>query len=184
MKRACKISLKFLTARKQRQVNALLQSYRAAVNFYIQSLWTAKGAQDADTLSRLKISRLSQRYKQAALKQAMDIIIATKKAAKERGTSCKTPVFSGYAILDSRFVVIEKGEKSFDLSVRLSVLARGGRVVIPTKKTKVLNKWMGKPLAKVVQGCGLSESDLILWVELPDLPEKTRSARVARQIHK
>ena len=94
MRRACKISLKFLTTRKQRQVGALLQSYRAAVNFYIKSLWTTKGRQDADVLARLRNSRLSQRYRQAALKQAMEMIISSKRSAKEQGIPCGVPCFS------------------------------------------------------------------------------------------
>ena len=38
VKRACKLSLKFLTVKKQKQIKALLQAYRAAVNFY-ESEW-------------------------------------------------------------------------------------------------------------------------------------------------
>ena len=173
MRRACKISLKFLTKRKQRKIFALLQSYRTAVNFYIKSLWKVKGKQDAPTLARLKSSRLSQRYRQAALKQAMEMIVFSKRSAKALGNPCTCPIFNGYAVLDSRFAVIEEGEKSFDLIVKLSTLTKRQKIVIPCKKTKSLNKWMKVPGAKIVQGCGLSEKGVILWVELFDLPEKT-----------
>ena len=43
MRRACVVSSKYLTDKKRRAVNALLQSYRSAVNFYIRSLWVEKG---------------------------------------------------------------------------------------------------------------------------------------------
>jgi len=70
MKRACKVSLGFATANKQRRIMTLLQSYRSAVNSYIKILWNSKQIRNAGTLALLKGSRLSERYKQAALKQA------------------------------------------------------------------------------------------------------------------
>jgi hypothetical protein len=52
------------------------------VNFYIQTLWKERGALDATTLARLEATELSARYKSQALKQALDIVVATRKAAK------------------------------------------------------------------------------------------------------
>jgi hypothetical protein len=59
MRRACKVTLKFATAAKRRKIAALLEAYRAAVNFYIRSLWNEPGKLDAVTLHRLEGSRLS-----------------------------------------------------------------------------------------------------------------------------
>lgn len=173
MKRAVKVSLKFATVRKQGQVFALLQSYRFAVNFYIKSLWLAGGKLDSPTLARLQKTRLSERYKSQALKQALELVIATKKSAKALRKSCSRPVFNGSAILDSKFVVVEEGKGVFDLIVRLSTLKRGNRITLPTKHTKMTRKWLLKPNAKFIQGCSLSENGIVLWVEVPELPMKT-----------
>lgn len=85
MRRAVKVTLKFATASKQRQINALLQAYRSAVNFYIKSLWRTRGKLDRDTLAKLVGTRLSERYKSQALKQALETVIATKRSAKALG---------------------------------------------------------------------------------------------------
>jgi IS605 OrfB family transposase len=175
VRRACKISLKFLTAKKRREITALLQAYRAAVNFYIKSLWATKGKLDKETLARLpkENTRLSERYKSQALKQALETVIATKLACKATKKWAAVPIFNGSATLDAKFVQIEEGKGSFDLCVRLSSLRKEKKIHILSRKTKVLNKWTGKPLAKIIQGCSLSEHSLVIWVELPELLNKT-----------
>ena len=45
-------------------------------------------------------------------------------------------------------------------------------MVVPTRHTAVTRKWLARPLAELVQGCGLSEDALILWVKLPDVPDR------------
>jgi predicted transposase len=86
MRRAVKVSLAFATQEKRRQINALMEAYRAAVNFYIRSLWNDRGKLDKTTLARLKSTRLSERYKSQALKQALEIVVATADVPL-RGTS-------------------------------------------------------------------------------------------------
>ena len=172
MKRAIKISLKFITDSKRIKIEALLDSYRAAVNFYIHSLWHIKGALDKSTLARFQHTRLSERYKSQALKQALSIVISTKKSAKALGVPCSIPYFKGGACLDAKFVSIETGEHSFDLMIKLSVLKEYHRIWLPCKKTKMFNTWLEKPLAKLIQGCILQEDYIILWIEIPDFPEK------------
>ncbi len=182
MRRSCKLTIQFATHNKLNIINTLLQSYRAAVNFYIKYLWSTKGKLDYKTANLLQHSRLSERYKCQALKQALNIVISTKKSAKERGIPCSMPVFKGAAILDAKFVSIEEGKGSFDLVVKLSTLKKYKRIIIPTKKNKQLNKWLNKPQAKLIQGCCLSENNLIVWVELPDLPNKTKGKTVGFDI--
>jgi transposase len=168
MRRACKVTLKFATAAKRRKMAALLEAYRAAVNFYIRSLWNDPGKLDAVTLHRLEQSRLSQRYQSQALKQALEIVVATQRSAKALGKPATMPVFRGPAVLDAKFVTVEAGRKSFDLVIRLSVLRKGYRITLPTRRTRVLNKWLSRPGARLVQGCALSEEGIVLWVDLPD----------------
>jgi transposase len=83
------------------------------------------------------------------------------------------PFFRGGAKLDAKLVEVQAGRGSFDLVVRLSTLHKGHKIDIPTRRTGVLNKWTAKPLAKIISGCELSKDGMILWVELPDLKEKT-----------
>lgn len=175
MRRACKVTLKFATSSKRDSIDALLEAYRAAVNFYIRSLWTERGKLNAATLARLPDSRtrLSARYKSQALKQALETVVFTRKAAKETGRPCSLPLFHGSAVLDSKFVSVEVGQGSFDLVARLSSLRKGKKITIPTRSTAVLAKWLSKPGARLVQGCALSENSLVLWVEIPDEPCRT-----------
>ncbi len=173
MKRAVKVVLQFATESKRGKIVALLEAYRAAVNLYIRSLWEKPGKLDKATLQRLKQTRLSERYKSQALKQALEIVLATKKSAKELGVPATCPIFKGAAVLDAKFVTVEEGRGSFDLIIKLSVLKKGERLTIPTKRTAVLNKWLAQPSAKLIQGCALNEHGLILWVEVPDVEIKT-----------
>jgi IS605 OrfB family transposase len=171
MRRACKVTLKFVTAKKRRTIVALLEAYRAAVNFYIRSLWVDRGSLDKATLARLTVTRLSERYKSRALKQALEIVVATKKSAKALGKPVSCPVFRGSAILDAKFVSVEAGKGSFDLIVRLSSLHSRHRITIPTKRTAVLNRWTRR--GTIVQGCALNETSIVLWVDVIDKQPKT-----------
>ena len=176
MRRAVKLNLKYVTDAKRRRINALVQAYRAAVNFYIRSLWNERGKLNKETLARLPDdrTRLSSRYKSQALKQALETVVSTKRSAKELGVPFKRPIFNGAATLDAKFVSVclDKPSSYFDVFVRLSSLQKGRKITIPTKGTRVLRKWLNRPGASLVQGCSLSENHLIVWVECP-APEKT-----------
>lgn len=168
MRRACKVTLQYATERKRRSLVSLLQAYRAAVNFYIASLWQTPGRLDKLTLARLVDTRLSQRYKSQALKQALEVVVSTRKAAHATHQQASMPVFTGAAVLDGKFVSVEAGRGSFDLVVRLSSLCKGHRLTIPTRQTRTTNKWLSQPGAQWIQGCALREDSLVLWIEIPD----------------
>lgn len=182
MRRAVKVTLKFATAKKRRAIDALLSRYRSAVNFFIGSLWLEPGGLDKETLTRLPFTDLSARYKSQALKQALDIVVATRKASITTGNQASCPVFRGAAVLDAKFISVETGEGAFDLVIRLSSLVARERIVIPTRKTAVLNKWLAYPGAELIQGCALSETSIILWIALPDETPKTDSGVLAIDI--
>jgi len=173
MRRACEVTLKFATDHKRQAIAALLESYRGAVNFYLRSVWNDRGSLDKPTLARLTCTRLSERYKSQALKQALEMVVATKKSAKALGKQASCPVFRGSAVLDSKFVGVEVGRGSFDLIVRLSTLHAGHRITIPTKRTTIVNKWLDVSGAKFIQGCALSEDALIVWIDAPTKTTKT-----------
>jgi hypothetical protein len=160
--------LKFATQAKRNRLAALLRRYRAAVRFFIAKLW-----QGGDpTYHELAHSLLSARFRSAALRQAQNIVHATRKTAEATGQAASRPDFHGAAILDAKFATLEEGRSRFDLAIRLSGLVSGERLTILTKATCVLRKWLAVPGARLVQGCGLSDDGLILWVELPELPPR------------
>jgi IS605 OrfB family transposase len=177
MRRACKISMKFLTPGKRRRLNALLQAYRAAVNFYIRSLWDTPGRLDSENMSRLPEgkTRLSARYKSQALKQALETVVGTRRAAKALGTPAGLPIFKGSAVLDAKFIgiTVDNPSKEFDIFIKISSLVKGKRITIPSKRTLVLNKWLDSPEASLIQGCSLSENSLVVWVDVPEPDYKT-----------
>jgi len=168
MQRAIKLTLKYVTGKKRRAINALLSRYRSAVNFYIRSLWQTPGALDKATKARLQGTELSSRYLSNALKQALETVSATKKSARVLGVKASCPRLAGAATLAGTLVKVEKGEGSFDVVIRLSGLVPRKLITIPTKATAVLNSWLARKDAVLVQGCGLSENKLIVWVEVPD----------------
>jgi len=141
MKRSAILSLKFATATKQDAICSLLAEYRIAVNFYIGLCWDQGGKFNAATLRLLVDSPLTYRYKSQALKQAMGIVVATKKAAKQRGKRVTMPVFAGGADLSTNFLNLSFTPNSFDCWARLSTLTKGKPIWIPIRKTRVFNKW-------------------------------------------
>lgn len=193
---AVRISLKFVTARKKRKIAAFLEAYCPTVNFFIRQVWPLKGGKgvhfNGATLALLpkNKTRLSERYKSQALKQAVDICYSTIRSAEELGVKPSMPVFqNGGAKLDAKFVkVIEReGESIFDLSILLSEMEgiRGKRrMFLPLKRTEVFNKWkewqqkvdvpnQKEPVvykADLVQGCELTKEYVILWFKIPEMP--------------
>lgn len=170
MRRACKLTLKYCTDKKRKHINAFLEAYRTAVNFYINKLWTTKGRLDKETLAWLSSShtRLSAHYKSQALKQTLEIVTGTKIVTKKRKTKSNIPVFKGSAVLDAKFIKISEDTNiSFDLTLKIASLTPRKPITLVTKKTKVFNKWRDKLNAKVIQGCRLSENNLVVWIDIP-----------------
>ena len=168
LRRACRLSTKFATAAKRHEIARLLEAYRGAVNFYVRSLWQDFGALDKETLARLpsERTRLQSMQKDQALRQARAMVSSTRRSAKALGAKPQRPRFTGMAVL-CHGVTIEPGRGSFDLVVRLSTLRPRERITIPARKTRVLNKWLARPGARLVQGCALSENAIVVWVEFP-----------------
>lgn len=174
IRRACKVTYKYVTAKKRHEIRLLLEAYRGCVRRFINVLWqmpTQEFSLDAETLALVTEGRLSERYKSNALKQAIEIVTSTRKAVEATGQKASCPHFTGDAILDGKFVNIEDKKTCpgdpFDLVIRLSTLKKNKRITILTNRTKPLNKWLSRPNARLVEGCSLSEDWLTLWVEEP-----------------
>lgn len=155
--RAIKLKL-FSTKSKQRKIEALIHAYRKAVNFYLISLTMFEGKLDKETLGRLTNTKLSERYKSNALKQALGIHKACLK------TKRKIPEFNGYPILDAKFINIQAGKNTFDLWIKTSNLAKRKPLYLPTKKYQRLNYWLNK--GELIQGCELHKDKVIVWVKI------------------
>ena len=57
LRRACRLSMEFATAKKRHEIGRLLEAYRGAVNFYVRSLWQHPGVLDKRTLAPLPAER-------------------------------------------------------------------------------------------------------------------------------
>jgi hypothetical protein len=178
LRRACRLSMEFATAKKRHEIGRLLEAYRGAVNFYVRSLWPHPGALDKRTLARLPAerTRLQSMQKDQALRQALAMASSTRRSAKALGVPAQCPHFKGMAVL-CHGVTLEPGRGSFDLVVRLSTLRPRERITIPTRQTRVLNTWLSRPGARLVQGCALSEKAIVVWVEFPE-PQARESGDV------
>jgi putative transposase len=143
MKRSAIVSLGCATVSKWLQVRQLMGEYRKAVQFYIDLCWDQGGKFDAVTLRKID-SPLSYRYKGQALKQAMGIVVGTKKAAKERGKQARKPIFRGGMDLSINQLQLSLNGNSFDLWAKLSTLTKGKPIWLPARRTRVFNKWCGK----------------------------------------
>src|SRR5262245_27564369 len=125
LRRALKVTLAHVGARDRRRLAALLEAYRAAVRFFVGLLWREPGARFATATSeRLERTRLSTRYRDQALKQAVEIVASTKKSANELEVNPGRPDFRGMAILDAKFVRIERGDRDHDLVIHLACLRK------------------------------------------------------------
>lgn len=161
--RTIKIKL-FSTKKKQRQINAIIFAYRKAVNFYLTELQSNANAKlDGETLGKLTNSKLSERYKSDALKQAIGIFNSN--FSKKQLRTKKQIVFNGYPTLDAKVMQIIENPflKKYDLLIKLSTLSKGNPIYLPSKKTKLFNKWNNK--GKLIQGCQLRENYIYLFVE-------------------
>ena len=168
-KRACRVTFKFVTAKKKKAIKALLKELRRAINFYIKSIWKTPGKLDNTTIERLPETktRLSANFRACALKIALATIVSTKLSAKKAKKRCKCPVFTGSVTLHGKLIRVEEGEGSFDLVLRLSSLKKRQLLALPTKHTKMTRKWLKKRGAKLVQGCSLDENGVTIFISLP-----------------
>jgi IS605 OrfB family transposase len=171
--RSIKVSLGNATQRKMTAIVALLREYRAATNFYINSLWETRGAFDAATLNKYTDGSLGYRQKSDALAMALETISATKKASAVTGHLCGKPRLRGAFRVSSLCAKVEPFKcAGFDFAIKLSGLIKGKPITVPIKAHKQLNYWLTKPGAVLKSGCVLHEKYIALYIELPDKPER------------
>lgn len=150
MVRQSTLNLNYGNSDKKKKLHEFITEYTRVVNFYIHILWS-ENIFTGTFMSKKHLvveSWLSERAKQCAGKQALQIFKSQRKKKKKT-----EPIFSGKALeLDSRFIDIQKGNNSFDIWVKLSSL--GGKIILllPTKKNYHFNKftsWVMKKSARL-----------------------------------
>jgi IS605 OrfB family transposase len=172
MTRSCVISLQFITQKKRNKLLAVLRRYRGAVNLFIKLIWVDNTLIDVglkkETYDKCHTAFLSARYKNAALKQAIEIVTSTIASAKELGVVPSCPKFTGMCEFDAKVLnILDYESNEFDLLVKMSTLDEGKKIAFPTKKTDRLNYWLEKPGAKLIPGGKISENAIIVRVSLP-----------------
>lgn len=173
MIRTVKFSLGLATAAKKRRLDALRRELRATTGKFIDTLWMTPGKLDRTTMDRVTGGSLSYRHKSNCLKQALETIVFTKKAAKVMGRKCRKPKLSGAFDLSSLVCKIERDSGSFDFVLKVSGLVKGQPIVIPLKSHRQANKWLAMPGAVLKQGCILGSDWAAIAIEIPDSPIKT-----------
>ena len=161
-KRAIKLK-SYATRSKKKKIEALIRRYRKQVNLFIDHCWQNENAKlDKTTFDSVEIvQNLSQRYKATAQRRALSLC--------SHPMTKNKPKFTGYPVLDAKFITIKSNKTSnlFDLWIGVSVLKKGHRIQLPTKKHKRLNYWSSKENATLIQGCELRPDGFIVWVDTP-----------------
>lgn len=167
IKRSATVSLKFSTEEKKQQIEFLLEKYKYAVQSFVDLSWGNSSVKlNKESLSLIQETPLSERFKSNALRQALSIVISTKKSARILGVEAEKPEFKGTALLDAKFVFVNlDNPNSFDGWIRISTLNKGKRIWIPFRRTKPLNKWLGKGF-KLIHSVRLRKYNGNLYADL------------------
>ena len=95
LKRSATVSLKFSTEEKKQQVESLLEEYKSVSQRYIDLCWEDSSLKlNKESLASIEDTSLSERFKSNALRQALSIVINTKKSAKVLNKEATKPNFN------------------------------------------------------------------------------------------
>lgn len=136
------LNLNYITDEKKEKVDFLIDEYIVFIQKVINTLWNhrvSKGMYVDKGLYKNIKSNLTERYKQCAGKQALQIV----KSQREKERKTKPVIHKKTMELDGRFVKIEEGNNSFDMWIKLSIL-NGKPIHIPTKRHYHFNKFYNK----------------------------------------
>jgi len=185
---ASKLSLKFATPSKTAKIVAVLDRYRACVNAYIRHIWEHGGTLDKQTVDTVPTGHLTSRMRAHALQQAIGVVAATRASARKLCVEPSMPRFRGAMALSKGLVDITDTHTSleFDLWLRFSTLRKRKRIDVPLKATRHLRKLLALPMAQFKPGCSIGGCPgkywVTVWVELPDLPDRTVGAHVGLDV--
>ncbi|MEA3254562.1 MAG: transposase [Candidatus Altiarchaeota archaeon] len=139
MIRRATINLNGMTGKKREKAGELIDEYLSFMQKVINTLWNHNQAHGRFVDKKVyegMSTTLTERYKQCAAKQALQIVKSQRK--KEKKT--KPVIHNASLELDERFVKVESGGNDFDLWAKLSIL--GGRpIYLPSRKHYHFNKF-------------------------------------------
>lgn len=139
MIRTSSFALKFSNTTKKDELRDFLSEYLLVVNFYIERLWKKGvfvGSFIPKEIQQQSTSWISQRAKQCAGKQALQIVKSQRKKKRKA-----MPMITNRAIeLDGRFIEFLTLDSFFDEFVKFSSLGNKLKVVCPIKHHKHYNK--------------------------------------------
>ncbi|MFX0090008.1 MAG: zinc ribbon domain-containing protein [Candidatus Hodarchaeota archaeon] len=133
------LNLNHMTEKKRKRIHHLIDEYLPFVKKVINSLWNhqilAGRFCRKEHYQNIKTS-LTERYKQCAAKQALQIVKSQRKRLKRTKPTVHSPTLE----LDSRFSKIEEGKNTFDLWVKISILD-GRPILIPARRHHHFNSF-------------------------------------------
>jgi IS605 OrfB family transposase len=109
------------------------------------------------------------------LRNALGIVIATKKSAKALDMWASRPSVLGAIPFSNSVTWIEKSKGTFDYILKIASLVKRHPIVIPFKSHTRLNYWLSKPGAKLLNGCILGDTWAAVYIKIPDHSAKEGS---------
>jgi len=132
--RSTKCSLKFTTARKQRQLDSVLKEYARVTNFFINYFWSnpTTKAQLLKSIVNLPTTWLTARLCKVAAREALDMISASK---KRWGAKAVLPLHRGQRMCVSSTIaeLQQSNTTNFDAWLHLNSLGRKIVLDLPIK---------------------------------------------------
>ena len=152
--RSSKVSLKFMTAKKRKQLEVVMEEYSKLVNIFIDMFWQNECAVKdlTKTIYSIPITWLSARMRQCAAREALSMCQSAnqykRKTAVEReveellednlvfNQKIKPHHYAKRMVLSSQIATLEKSKNSFDMWVVLSCIGEKFKISIPVKTHK------------------------------------------------
>ena len=173
----------WLTDAKKLRLTELFSASEDFMSAVLKSveLKALQGASCFDVLKKGAVARpdteLSARWQQNLIQNVYAAVKATSESAKSTGRRYKTPTISASSITLANTVtkiVTDTGLESFDLLLEINCTGMG-KIAIPLKKTRVLNRYLSLPGAKLCTSITLTKEyvQLIIKFDVPKKPMKT-----------
>lgn len=146
IRRSVKCSLKFANRHKLRELNTIRQEYARVVNDYIGLWWDGtpiKAELKKDKLNLVADTWFSQRMKQTAAREAVDMIMSARRLAKKYGKQSLKPVHTGkrMAWTSNTASLVSSRTPEFDAWLQIRSIGEKIKLDIPIRFHRQFNKW-------------------------------------------
>ena len=144
IKRSSKTTLKFLTIKKRKILDGIMDEYSRVAGLFIDYFWEHPEIHNNSQLTveiySLVETWFTARMAQCAAREAFGMVNGANQKAKQGNTEPVKPNHSGRKmILSSQVIKIEEGNNSFDLWLILSSVGNKIKLYIPLKKHRHFN---------------------------------------------